>query len=120
MHLSQILLVVVASLLATSEALSTATIFNQVEKTTSLGSQRLLRTHPDYKVADDEAETEERGPLSREQMKALVKEVGIDRRKVKADFNHLLRHEKYPEYQRLMNNVLEKQRSKGAPVYKNP
>ncbi|KAE9059660.1 hypothetical protein PF010_g30531, partial [Phytophthora fragariae] len=84
-----------------SEAISTTTDSNQVEKLTPLDHQRLLRTHH-YEAAEDEAETEERSPLSRAQMKALIKEVGID-----------------SKYLEKMNAILAKQKSKGAPVYKN-
>ncbi|KAE8968064.1 hypothetical protein PR003_g29107 [Phytophthora rubi] len=45
MRLSQVLVVIAASFLVTSEAISTTTDSNQVEKLTSLGDQRLLRTH---------------------------------------------------------------------------
>ncbi|KAE8983421.1 hypothetical protein PR001_g22832 [Phytophthora rubi] len=81
-------MVIAASFLVASEAISTTTDSNQVEKLTPLDHQRLLRTHH-YEAAEDEAETEERGPISKAQMKALFEEVGIDWKMVKANPNYL-------------------------------
>ncbi|KAE8960463.1 hypothetical protein PF005_g30883 [Phytophthora fragariae] len=52
-------------------------------------------------------------------MKALIEEVGIDWKMVKANPNFLQRHPEYPTYLEKVNAVLAKQKSKGAPVYKN-
>ncbi|KAE9331468.1 hypothetical protein PR003_g14994 [Phytophthora rubi] len=111
-------MVIAASFLVASEAISTTTDSNQVEKLTPLDHQRLLRTHH-YEAAEDEAETEERGPISKAQMKALFEEVGIDWKMVKANPNYLQMHSGYEEYLEKVNAILTKQKSKGAPVYKN-
>ncbi|KAE8880691.1 hypothetical protein PF005_g31053 [Phytophthora fragariae] len=106
MRLSQVFVVISASFLVTSEAISTTTDSNQVEQLTSLGYQRLLRTHY-YKIDEDEANTEERGPLSRDQMMALLKELDIDYNLVKASPMYLQTHAKYQTYFEKANEILD-------------
>ncbi|KAG6621280.1 putative secreted RxLR effector protein [Phytophthora cinnamomi] len=115
MRLYQVLVLIAASFLVASDALSTTTASDEVDGP----NQRVLRTHTQFKVTEDESNTEERGPLSRSQVKELVKEVGIDWKLVKANPMYLQRHEKYAEYLEKMNEILVKQKSKGSPRIKS-
>ncbi|KAJ8528581.1 hypothetical protein ON010_g14748 [Phytophthora cinnamomi] len=115
MRLSQVLVVIAASVLVTSEALLTTTDSNQVKtsKVASLGSgQRLLRTHP--MVAEDEDDSEER-VLSEAQIKAICAKVGISWSDVKYSVSALQNHALYKEYQKEANAILKAQKKKKAP-----
>ncbi|EGZ20942.1 hypothetical protein PHYSODRAFT_265356 [Phytophthora sojae] len=93
MRLPQVLLVVAACFLLTCEALSTGTGSNQAQ---------IVKA------------TSER-TISKSEMKAILSELAIEWAKAKANFNHLLFHPKYPQYQARLNEVITTKKLSGAP-----
>lgn len=94
MRLSQVLVLIAASLLFTSEALS-ATMDSKISKVTSPGasSQRLLRVH--HSTVEDDDDSEERGLTSKyaEKLAAYADDLGFNLQRAEKSQTYLLQNQ---------------------------
>ncbi|GMF46749.1 unnamed protein product [Phytophthora fragariaefolia] len=124
MRLSKVLVLIVSSILVTSEALSTSTDSKQPQiskvASPSGSSQRFLRTHASV-VEDEVASVEERGPLTFDQTKSILKEMGLWKKLKKRTTTEegilslLAKNAKYSDFKEKANQLMNK--SKKPPIY---
>ncbi|KAE8966594.1 hypothetical protein PF011_g27879 [Phytophthora fragariae] len=116
MRLSQVLVMITASFLVTSEALSTATDSNQAKivKVTSptVPSQRLLRTH--HKVVDDEDDSFEERGLSNSVLESICQRLGINFERASREATYLQNHAQFEAYKQMVDTARKAKRAKKA------
>lgn len=121
MRLSQVLVVIAASFLIGSEALSTSTDSNQVKlsevASPSGHSQRLLRTHP--KIVEDEDDSSEERAITARQWAKIDKYaedvLKIDVKKAERNTAYLQMHPRYQDYLEKVNYYKGKSKNHGSP-----
>ncbi|EGZ13041.1 hypothetical protein PHYSODRAFT_286533 [Phytophthora sojae] len=111
MRVAPVLLLIAATFLAASEALSTTTDSNKVKTSQVIlpsgPSLRLLRKH--NKVVDEDEDSSEGRTLTDLQMAEMEKfaeKLGMNWARVQSGTMYLQRHAKYAEYQETMNKYI--------------
>ncbi|KAE8969920.1 hypothetical protein PF005_g20635 [Phytophthora fragariae] len=120
MRLSQVLVVVMASFLAASEAHSTSNHvkLSEVAKP-SAPSQRFLRTHHQIVEEEDDSSEERITARQMEKLQAYAEGLGINWAKVQKNTSYLQHHENLSEYQKKLSYYIQKNKRPKSPRITN-